>query len=208
MFEQLFFETGGMVDILSCEIGEASFGSDATGGLFTRACTRLLCSPVSESDRNGDGRVSWPEFFGQLRADTQQIASSRGKIQKPTHWYLGGRQRYDRVIADTVAHARRAEAHLSMLVARASAAAQSGSRGYDQVWASSFEISRTNVELASRSVRAAQLNGAALNAGIISPSDAAATLARLDECSQPVNRFLQELRKINAWLRRVSGRGR
>ena len=202
MFEQLFFEAGGMVDILSCDLGAVSFGSDSTGGMFTRACTRLLCSPVSRSDGNSDGRVNWTEFFNRLRADTQRIATSAGGTQKPAFWYLGGRQRYDQVVADTVAYARLAQSQLSMLVARASAAAGSGSRGYRQVTASSLEVARINVELATRNVRAARLNVAAHNAGIISPSDSAATRALLDESSQLASRYREECRKILAWLRR------
>jgi len=204
MFEQLFFETGGMVDILSCEVGDVSFGNDATGGMFTRACTRLLCSPVAESDRDGDGRVTWPEFFSQLRGDTQQIASSVGKKQKPSHWYLGGRQRYDRVLADTVAYARVAQTQLATLVAQASAATRYGSRGYGIVVNSCRGIAALNVEIASRNLLAGRVNDAALNAGIIGPSDSAAAWARLSECSQLGAHYSRQLLNFQAWIRRLS----
>lgn len=207
MFEQLFFDAGGMVDVLSCEIGKLSFGNDDSGGMFTRACTRLLCSPISRSDGNGDGRVTWTEFFNQLRADTQQIASDASLRQVPTHWYLGGRQRFDQVLADTLSYARSAQTQLAALVAQASAAAGSGLRGYRQVLACSVAIARINTEAASRNARAGRLNVAAENARILDPRDTATTWAQLEQCSQIVARYGAELQRIQAWLRQASARG-
>lgn len=65
-FEQLFFEHRGLVDITAAEDG-----TFAWGGLFSSSFTSLICDPVASSDRNHDAFVSWEEFAGRLRAETE-----------------------------------------------------------------------------------------------------------------------------------------
>lgn len=209
MFEQLFFEAGGMVDVLSCEVGADSFGNDATGGVFTRACTQLLCSPVSVSDGDHDGRVTWPEFFGRLQVDNQKIAASAGRRQVPSSWYLGGRKRFDDVIAGAQVHLQQAQPVLAALVARASAATRNGSRAraVREVQTCAVAIARINVDLAARNVLTYTVADAACRANLVDAQGSATASAQVAESSRTVSRFMAEGERMQAWVRRASGGG-
>ena len=52
----------GLVDITAAS-GDASFGDDHEGGIFTRSFAKLVEDGIATSDANHDGFVSWPEFF-------------------------------------------------------------------------------------------------------------------------------------------------
>lgn len=64
-FEQLFFQHRGLVDITAAEDGTFAWGN-----FFCQSFTDLICDPVEQSDRNGDGFVEWQEFAPRLQDAT------------------------------------------------------------------------------------------------------------------------------------------
>ncbi len=105
--ECLFFRSRGLVDVTAATEEEA-WSDDENGGLFTRSLCRLLVREVKEMDVNGDGFLSWGEFFPQLQKETQLFfkdwsakmkarhpdAAIRAETQKPHAFYLGKQQAY------------------------------------------------------------------------------------------------------------------
>jgi hypothetical protein len=98
----LLFQARGFVDITAAS-GNASFGDDHDGGIFTRTFGGLIEKGVEGSDANGDGFVSWNEFFDCLQSDTANVfvtwASKHRALgeevdqssQKPMAFSLGGK---------------------------------------------------------------------------------------------------------------------
>lgn len=205
MFEQLFFETGGMVDVLSCEMGAESFGNDRVGGMFTRACTGLLCSPVSVSDGDRDGRVTWPEFFDRLRADTQQIAANAGKRQVPARWYLGGRQRFDDVLADAQACLRQVQPQLDALVTRASQATRirSRSQAVHEVRNCILTMTGFATDVGSRAQRAVMVVRAASRSGVADDECITAATESLAQVTAAVTHYAASVRRMQDWMRQA-----
>jgi len=68
----LLYQSRGVVDITAAS-GDASFGDDHEGGIFTRSFAKLVEDGIAGSDANKDGFVSWPEFFSRLQTQTQGI---------------------------------------------------------------------------------------------------------------------------------------
>jgi hypothetical protein len=103
----LFFQARGVVDITAATEEEA-WSDDDNGGLFTRSLCRLLVRPVKEMDLNGDGFLTWAEFFPQLQRETQLFfrdwsakmkarysdSAIRAETQKPYAFFLGKQQAY------------------------------------------------------------------------------------------------------------------
>lgn len=99
-FEALFFDTSGLVDITAARPGEFAW-STSEGGFFSRTFTRLLCEDFDNLDTDSDGTLTWKEFFGKVRAETDKLfdevkanSSPNSKIrgsnaQLPTHHSLG-----------------------------------------------------------------------------------------------------------------------
>src|SRR5271157_6059704 len=99
----LLYQSRGVVDITAAS-GNASFGDDHEGGIFTRSFAKLVEDVIAGSDANHDGFVSWPEFFARLQSRTEgvfitwaQHQRARGEevdqtSQKPHAFDLGGPQ--------------------------------------------------------------------------------------------------------------------
>ncbi len=68
----LLYQSRGVVDITAAS-GDASFGDDHEGGIFTRSFAKLVEDGIAGSDANRDGFVSWPEFFSRLQSRTEGI---------------------------------------------------------------------------------------------------------------------------------------
>lgn len=71
----LLFTNRGTVDITAAT-DNASWSDNLQGGLFTRSLERLLLAPIKDLDGNGDGQVSWNEFFPQLQKETRLLFDS------------------------------------------------------------------------------------------------------------------------------------
>lgn len=96
----LLYQSRGLVDITAAS-GNASFGDDHEGGIFTRSFAKLVEDGIAGSDANHDGFVSWPEFFSRLQSRTEgvfitwaQHQRARGEevdqtSQKPMAFSLG-----------------------------------------------------------------------------------------------------------------------
>ena len=96
----LLYQSRGVVDITAAS-GDASFGDDHEGGIFTASFAKLVEDGIAGSDANKDGFVSWPEFFSRLQTQTQgvfvtwaQHQRARGEdvdqtSQKPMAFSLG-----------------------------------------------------------------------------------------------------------------------
>lgn len=105
MFEQLFLQTEGLVDINATKEGFFSFTTRLTGGFFLYTFTRLLCEPIESVDYNKDGRVTWNEFGGNLAFQTKALFKlfqdvspensgiRRQETQEPQFYYLAGSAR-------------------------------------------------------------------------------------------------------------------
>ena len=68
----LLYQSRGVVDITAAS-GNASFGDDHEGGIFTRTFAGLVADGTAGSDGNNDGFVTWSEFFARLQARTQRV---------------------------------------------------------------------------------------------------------------------------------------
>jgi hypothetical protein len=66
----LLYQSRGVVDIMASS-GNAAFGDDHDGGLFTRTFDRLVRGEFSNVDTDHDGFVSWQEFFSRLQRETE-----------------------------------------------------------------------------------------------------------------------------------------
>jgi hypothetical protein len=96
----LLYQSRGVVDVTAAS-GNASFGDDHEGGIFTRTFAKVVADGIAGSDANSDGFVTWPEFFSQLQKRTQgvfvtwaQHQRARGEdvdqtSQKPLAFSLG-----------------------------------------------------------------------------------------------------------------------
>lgn len=72
LLRSLLLQHRGTVDVTSSSFGEASWGSQGTGGLFTAALTQALGSwEIRPFDKDKDGLASWTEVFEQVRQRTQ-----------------------------------------------------------------------------------------------------------------------------------------
>ena len=111
----LLYQSRGLVDITAAS-GNASFGDDHEGGIFTRSFAKLVEDGIATSDANHDGFVSWPEFFSKPAVpDGRRVhhlgaaSASRGEevdqtSQKPMAFSLGtgGESQAVRLRNDTV----------------------------------------------------------------------------------------------------------
>ncbi len=77
----LLYQSRGVVDITAAS-GDASFGDDHDGGIFTRAFDRLVRDGIAKSDADRDGFVSWPEFFSRLQSETEGVFVDWAKRQR------------------------------------------------------------------------------------------------------------------------------
>jgi hypothetical protein len=68
----LLYQSRGVVDI-TASTGNASFGDDHDGGIFTRTFDKLVRAGIPPSDADRDGFVAWPEFFSRLQAETEGV---------------------------------------------------------------------------------------------------------------------------------------
>jgi hypothetical protein len=69
MVRCLLFQSRGVVDITAASDNSA-WGDEQDGGIFTRSLARLMQGDVSTLDADGDGFVSWKEFFSGLDRQT------------------------------------------------------------------------------------------------------------------------------------------
>lgn len=68
----LLFEARGTVDVTAAT-GNPSWSDVLKGGLFTRSISRMVRSTARTNDGNGDGRLTWKEFFPRLQRDTELL---------------------------------------------------------------------------------------------------------------------------------------
>jgi len=68
LFNALFMESRGTVDITAAT-GNASWGDDVNGGLFTRVLCRQLLAPPPRS--GNEGTAAWKTFFNKLQKATE-----------------------------------------------------------------------------------------------------------------------------------------
>ena len=66
----LLFRSRGVVDITASS-GNAAFGDDHDGGIFTRTFDRLVREKSANVDTDHDGFVSWQEFFARVQNETE-----------------------------------------------------------------------------------------------------------------------------------------
>ncbi|SRR5579883_562677 len=66
----LLYQSRGVVDITASS-GNAAFGDDHEGGIFTRSIDKLVRGGIENLDADRDGFVSWPEFFARVQKETQ-----------------------------------------------------------------------------------------------------------------------------------------
>lgn len=66
----LFFQQRGVVDI-TASTNDSSWGDDQHGGIFTRTLARLMAGDLKTLDSDGDGFVTWKEFFPILTRETE-----------------------------------------------------------------------------------------------------------------------------------------
>jgi Caspase domain len=97
----LLYQARGVVDITAAS-GNDAFGDDHDGGIFTRTFDRLVRGGIAPLESDGDGFVSWTEFFGRLQRETEGTfvtwAQHRRALgeevdqtsQKPYAFALGG----------------------------------------------------------------------------------------------------------------------
>jgi hypothetical protein len=72
LLRQLFLEHRGTVDITAAELGQSAWATNLLGGFFANALSEHLFSfDVKGHDVNGDGFVTWAEFFAPIRDQTQ-----------------------------------------------------------------------------------------------------------------------------------------
>lgn len=71
LFQCLFLDHQGIVDVTSSSFGEISWSGQGTGGLFTRALTSAMGAEIAAVDSDKDGFVTWTELFENVRHDTQ-----------------------------------------------------------------------------------------------------------------------------------------
>jgi len=67
----LLFQHRGLVDVTAAEDGKGAWGGEQ-GGVFTGSLVKLLKRDVKALDSDGDGFVSWKEFFPQLSKETEK----------------------------------------------------------------------------------------------------------------------------------------
>jgi hypothetical protein len=73
-FNNLFFQTEGVVNVTASTRGEMSWFNANTGGYFTTALAHYLYQPSSAIRQDGnDGNVSWNDYFGRVQAMTASI---------------------------------------------------------------------------------------------------------------------------------------
>lgn len=67
----LFFQARGTIDITAAAADTPSWSDYQQGGVFTRTfCSLLLDHQFAALDKDGDGQITWPEFFPTLQAKT------------------------------------------------------------------------------------------------------------------------------------------
>jgi hypothetical protein len=67
----LLFQHRGLVDVTAAEKGTSGWCHDECGSLFTYALVNVLWNrPLAQLDADGDGFLTWEEFFPQLRDET------------------------------------------------------------------------------------------------------------------------------------------
>lgn len=77
----LLYQARGVVDITASS-GNASFGDDHDGGIFTRAFDNLVNQGVAPLDADHDGLVTWSEFFARLQVETEGTFIDWAKRQR------------------------------------------------------------------------------------------------------------------------------
>lgn len=77
----LLYQSRGVVDI-TASTGNAAFGDDHEGGIFTRSIDKLVRGGVEGLDADHDGFVSWPEFFARLQKETQGTFTAWAQHQR------------------------------------------------------------------------------------------------------------------------------
>jgi len=96
----LLFQARGTVDVTAAT-DAPSWSDNLQGGVFTRTLCKMMTKDVKSLDGNGDGFVTWREFFPRLQRDTQDTfktwkvdMTARGAnidtgTQKPSSFDLG-----------------------------------------------------------------------------------------------------------------------
>lgn len=87
----LLFQARGTVDVTAAT-DAPSWSDSLEGGLFTRTLCRMMQQDVKSLDTNGDGFVSWREFFPRLQRETEGTFKS---------WLVEMRSRGARLGTDT-----------------------------------------------------------------------------------------------------------
>jgi hypothetical protein len=99
VLRQLLFEHRGVVVINAARKGYSSWGNTQIGDFFTLALGNLIDQPVSRFDRNGDGFVTWTEFYAALDREARRVCRAEGVYQPSQAFSLSKRDRGSRRVA-------------------------------------------------------------------------------------------------------------
>jgi hypothetical protein len=66
----LFYQSRGVVDITAAS-GNAAFGDDHDGGIFTHTFAKLIDGGIAGVDSDHDQFVTWEEFFARVQKETE-----------------------------------------------------------------------------------------------------------------------------------------
>jgi hypothetical protein len=80
----LMFRRSGMFDITAASPGTVAVAQRDIGGFFTESLVHCLCSPLSESDEDGDGSLRWAELSRRV---TGRVINHHEVSQRPLVYY-------------------------------------------------------------------------------------------------------------------------
>jgi hypothetical protein len=83
-YRALFFQHRGVVDITAAS-NDAAYCDDSRGGFFTWTLGNTVIQRRDRLDADGDGFVTWSEFFNVVQRDTQRME----RRQRPHAFSLG-----------------------------------------------------------------------------------------------------------------------
>jgi hypothetical protein len=147
VFQSLFFEQAGVVDINSCQALKKASGTSAEGGFFGVALRELLCAVprfdpklAEEIDQlkkeRALDRVTWRQFTAWLKRETLECARARApgrEDQVPVAFQLPGVIRFGALVRTIPPNSQGVVGVLVTQVAPDSPASRSGFRRADVI---------------------------------------------------------------------------
>jgi hypothetical protein len=89
----LFFQARGTIDITAAAADTPSWSDPFHGGVFTRTfCGLLLDHQFSALDKDGDGAITWPEFFRTLQPKTNTAFQTWRRKMDPRGEYVTNKE--------------------------------------------------------------------------------------------------------------------